>query len=62
MVNPVWALAGVQRLPGPGTPVLQWAGRAQFCFFNVVKVKDQSQLIDECPGLSEYYQCIWLGG
>ena len=26
MVDPVWVLAGVRRLPGPGIPVLQWTG------------------------------------
>ena len=27
MADPVWVLAGVRRLPGPGTLVLQWAVR-----------------------------------
>ena len=37
MADLVWVLSGVQRLPRPGTPVLQWAGRVLPIIF-VVKV------------------------
>jgi hypothetical protein len=53
--DPVWVLAGIWRLPGPGTPVLQWTGRAQFFKKEVSFWKEP-----RCPTTEEWIQKMWF--